>query len=108
MAADNHSMMMRAIADTAVIDLADAPLPGQGETEAKSTPATTSASTSEVAAATTAPARMAAQDTADALDSTAESSRVVRCAIVRFSIRRPALVVRAQCKEQDDWNRYAQ
>src|SRR5262245_62006510 len=70
-AAESHCMIRRAIAETTVIAFADAPAPDQGDMDARSTPVATSASTIEVAAATTAPARIAAQDTADVLDSVA-------------------------------------
>jgi hypothetical protein len=63
-------MMRRAIAVITRIGVPDAPLPDQGDTEAKPMPAATRTKISEVAAATTAPARMAAQDTAEVLAST--------------------------------------
>jgi hypothetical protein len=60
-------MMTRAIA--VITSVPDVPLPDQGDTEAKPIPAASRTKISEVAAATTAPARMAAQDTAEVLAS---------------------------------------
>jgi hypothetical protein len=50
-------------------DLSDAPLPGHGETEASPKPEAKASRISDTAAATTAPAMIAPQDTADPVDS---------------------------------------
>ncbi|HEY6484591.1 MAG TPA: hypothetical protein VIY54_13790 [Steroidobacteraceae bacterium] len=51
--------------------VADAPLLGQGDTEASPSPEPNATSNNEVAAATTVPAKIAAHDTADRDDSVA-------------------------------------
>jgi hypothetical protein len=63
-------MIKTAIAVIITIDVVAAPLPVQGDTDAKPRPMASSTKISEVAAATRAPAKMAAQETADVLAST--------------------------------------
>jgi hypothetical protein len=74
---------------------ADAPLSGQGETAVRPRPVAKTKSNSDVAAATTAPERIAAQETADLEDSAAFDTITgeVRFASATFSIRFLTLVM---------------
>jgi hypothetical protein len=65
----------------------EAPFPGHGETEAKPTPVPRATRTNETAAATRAPAKIAAHDTAEIVDSTLVCERKesgVRCSMMAF------------------------
>jgi hypothetical protein len=77
--------------------VAEVPLLGQGEIDASPKPEPNATRTNEVAAAAVAPAKTAAQDTADLEDSTVESppkrparSRVVRVSTDKVSITPPS------------------
>ena len=77
------------MADMTVIDFADTPLPVHGDTEAKFTPVANSAKMREVAAATTAPARIADHDTADVFDSIVVGPRPTARWVIVSSIWEP-------------------
>src|ERR1700736_5267282 len=101
-AAEIHWVTINAIAVRAATEGADVPC-----IEARSRPVAMTVSSNEIAAATTAPAKIAGQDTAEVADSGALVPRRggLRFETVRSSILLPTSV-RTHSQQQDDGNRY--